>query len=69
MKRIACAFSVTQEFLDKIDVRAQSLGMSRSAYMVQVLRNDLLTDSSSFKVAMERGATYGKKKATGRKRS
>ena len=62
MKRIPCAFSVTRELLEKIDARAEALGLSRSAYIVQVVRRDLMSGSSSLKIVAEKKAEYGTKR-------
>ncbi len=67
MKRVACAFSVNREFLELIDARAESLGLSRSAYIVQVLRKELLSGSDSLSIVAEGRNDYGDTKA-GRKR-
>lgn len=61
MKRVACAFSVSREFLDLIDARARSLNLSRSAYIVQVLRKELLSGASGLNIVAERAATYSGK--------
>ena len=53
MSRIACAFSCQADFLKKIDQRARSLGMTRSQYIVQVLRQDLLTGNPNLSVISE----------------
>lgn len=62
MKRIPCAFSVSKELLEKIDARAEALGLSRSAYIVQIVRKDLMTGSSSLSIVAETKSEYGSKK-------
>ena len=62
MKRIPCAFSVTRELLEKIDARAEALGLSRSAYIVQIVRKDLASGSSGLRIVAEKKAEYGTKK-------
>ena len=62
MKRIPCAFSVTKELLEKIDARAEALGLSRSAYIVQIVRRDLASGSSSLRIVAEEKSEYGTKK-------
>lgn len=58
MKRIACAFSVSKEFLDQIDVRAKSLGLSRSGYIVQVLRKEIISGDQGLKIVAEEPVAY-----------
>ena len=58
MKRVPCAFSVSRDFLDVIDARAESLGLSRSAYIVQVLRKELASGSSQFSIVAEEPPVY-----------
>lgn len=62
MKRIPCAFSVTKELLEKIDARAEALGLSRSAYIVQIVRRDLMSGSSSLNIVAETKSEYGTKR-------
>ena len=69
MKRIPCAFSVAKELLEKIDARARALGMNRSAYIVQVVRMDLMSGSSGLNIVAEASAEYGTKKASRRKKA
>lgn len=54
-KKDSASFSCTKEMLAKIDQRAESLGLSRSAYLAQLVRKDLeaggglaITPSQSF---------------------
>ena len=61
MKRIACAFSVSREFLDQIDARADELGLSRSAYIVQVLRKELISGASQLSIVAETSTDYSVK--------
>lgn len=49
--RVPCAFSVEPEWLEKIDARCKSLGLSRSAYLLQLVRRDLLEGGDSFRLA------------------
>ena len=58
MSRVPCAFSCDVEFLKLIDARAASLGMNRSQYVVQVLRQDLLTGRPNLNVVAESKPTY-----------
>ena len=41
MARIPCSFSAQEDFLSKVDARAQDLGMKRSEYIVHALRMEL----------------------------
>ncbi len=59
MGRIPTAFSCDEEFLKLIDARAASLGMSRSHYIIQVLRSDLLEKSDGLNVVAEATTAYG----------
>ncbi|MBN1673918.1 MAG: hypothetical protein JXR37_22910 [Kiritimatiellae bacterium] len=69
MKRIPCAFSVSPDLLAKIDARAAALGLNRSAYIVQVVRSDLLGGDAALSIVAERRATYGTARArAGRRR-
>jgi metal-responsive CopG/Arc/MetJ family transcriptional regulator len=62
MARIPTAFSCDKEFLKRIDARAESLGMNRSQYIIQVLRKDLMEDSEGLNIVAESGTTsYGSK--------
>lgn len=62
MGRVPTAFSCDEEFLKLIDTRAASLGMSRSHYIIQVLRRDLLEQSGSLNIVAENGTAYESKK-------
>lgn len=66
--RVACAFSCQAEFLQKIDKRARSLGLSRSGYITQVLRQDLLSGSPNLSVVAQPEAETELKPSTGRKK-
>lgn len=59
MPRIPCAFSCSVEFLNLVDARAASLGMNRSQYVVQVLRQDLVTGKPNLNIVAEQAALYG----------
>ena len=59
MGRVPTAFSCDEEFLKLIDARAASLGMSRSHYIIQVLRRDLLEQSNGLNIVAESGSSYG----------
>ena len=59
MPRVPCAFSCSEEFLKIVDGRASSLGMNRSQYIVQVLRQDLITGRPNLNVVAEQAAVYG----------
>jgi len=61
MPRIPCAFSCSQDFLELVDQRAESLGMTRSQYIVQVIRQDLLTGQRNLSIVAEQAAVYGGK--------
>jgi len=50
MARIPCGFSCNPEFLALIDERAQSLGMNRSQYIVQVIRNEIARGGADLSV-------------------
>jgi len=67
MGRVPTAFSCDGEFLKLIDARASSLGMSRSHYIVQVLRRDLLEQSDGLNVVAESGVPYGRPRKNPRK--
>jgi len=58
MGRVPTAFSCDEEFLKLIDARATSLGMSRSHYIIQVLRRDLLDQSSNLSIVAEAPVPY-----------
>jgi len=58
MTRIPCAFSVNRELLEQIDARAKSLGMTRSAYIVHVVRNDLLRGAADLNIVAESPPSY-----------
>jgi hypothetical protein len=62
MGRVPTAFSCDEEFLKLIDARAASLGMSRSHYIIQVLRHDLLEQTGGLNVVAESGTAYGSKR-------
>lgn len=47
------ATQILEQFLNRIDQRARSLGMNRSQYIVQVLRQDLLTGKPNLSVLSE----------------
>ena len=53
MARIPCAFSVQEEFLVRIDARAEELGMKRSEYIVHALRRELHGMGGAFSVVAE----------------
>lgn len=59
MSRTACAFSCQKQFLDQVDQRAASLGMNRSAYIVQVLRQDLLSGKPNLNIMAGQMAIHG----------
>lgn len=61
--RIPCAFSVSEDFLKLIDARAKSLDLSRSAYIVQVLRKEILSGSTEMRIVAEEKGTYGSRRA------
>jgi hypothetical protein len=62
MGRVPTAFSCDEEFLKLIDARADSLGMSRSHYIIQVLRRDLLEQTGGLNIVAESGTTYESKR-------
>ena len=61
MGRIACAFSCLPEFLGKIDARARRLELSRSQYVVHVLRQDLIADGPELRIIAEPAAPTARK--------
>ena len=67
MSRIPCAFSCSKEFLEKVDARAESLGMNRSQYIVQVLRRELFSDTTELSIVAEERDAYTVKNASGDK--
>ena len=67
MSRVPSAFSCTREFLDMVDARAKSLGMNRSQYIVQVLRQDLLEGKRNLLVVGEDRTQYVTKKRAAKK--
>jgi hypothetical protein len=60
MSRVPCAFSCDEKFLKLIDERAASLGMKRSQYIVQVLRQELLTGAPNLNIVAEAHPGFGK---------
>lgn len=63
MGRVPTAFSCDEEFLNRINARAASLGMNRSQYIIQVLRRDLMEQSDGLNIVAETGSTpYGRRK-------
>lgn len=59
MSRTACAFSCQKEFLALVDERAKSLGLTRSAYIVQVLRQDILSGRPNLNILAGQMAING----------
>lgn len=53
MPRVPCAFSVQEDFLAMIDQRAKALGMKRSEYIVQVLRQEIFHGNPNLTIALE----------------
>ncbi|NKB23202.1 MAG: hypothetical protein GKR87_02200 [Kiritimatiellae bacterium] len=66
MTRIPCAFSCDKEFLAIIDERTNVLGMNRSQYIIQVLRNDIFDGQLTLKVVAEKKAKYRPDKKRGK---
>ena len=60
MARIPCAFSCSREFLTQVDRRAASLGMTRSAYIVQLLRQDIINGSPNLNIVGQNAIVPGK---------
>ncbi len=58
MARIPCAVSCTREFLALVDRRAASLGLNRSAYIIQVLRQDLFSGKPNLNIVAESHGEY-----------
>jgi hypothetical protein len=59
MSRIPSAFSCPKEFLAMVDQRAASLGMTRSAYIVQVLRQDIMTGKPNLSIISHHAVING----------
>lgn len=59
MSRAPCAFSCQRQFLAQVDQRADSLGMTRSAYIVQVLRQDILSGRPNLNIQAGQMAING----------
>lgn len=52
-----------KSFLNSFDARAASLGMSRSHYIIQVLRRDLLENNEGLNIVAETGtSSYSSKR-------
>lgn len=60
MARIPCAFSCSREFLVLVDRRAASLGMTRSAYIVQLLRQDIINGRPNLNIVGQNAVVAGK---------
>ncbi len=67
MKSQFCGFRCTEEFLKGLDARAQSLHMSRSQYIVQVLRQELATGRPNLNVIAEKRQSYRADRTSRRK--
>ena len=59
MSRVPCAVSCTKEFLEEVDRRARSLGMTRSAYIVQVLRQDIISGKPNLSIIAQQSVVNG----------
>ena len=59
MSRIPCAFSCQKEFLAMVDRRAASLGMNRTAYIIQLLRQDLMTGKPNLNIMSQQMVING----------
>jgi nitrate reductase assembly molybdenum cofactor insertion protein NarJ len=64
MARVPCAFSCSPEFLAAVDERAKSLGLKRSAYIVQVLRKELAERGQAFTIVAEQAGVYASQTGT-----
>lgn len=60
MARVPCAFSCPREFLTLVDQRAASLGMTRSAYIVQLLRQDIIHGRPNLNIIGQDAVVPGK---------
>lgn len=58
MTRIPCAFSCKKEFLDLVDKRAAALGMNRSAYIVQLLRQDIMSGKPNLNIISQQASIF-----------
>ena len=61
MKSEFCGFRCTEKFLEDIDARANSLHMTRSQYILQALRQEILSGGKSMSIVAEQAAVYGGK--------
>lgn len=59
MTRIPTAFSCSPELLKLLDDRAGSLGMKRSEYIVQLIRQDLATGRPNLSIVAETATVNG----------
>lgn len=59
MARIPCSFSAPEEFILRIDARAESLGMKRSEFIVHALRKELMESGHSFSIVAEQSQIGG----------
>ena len=51
-------FRVAPEFLQAMDARCEQLGMSRSSYILQVLRRELLRGTEDLRIVAEVKGKY-----------
>jgi len=76
-KKFSASFSCSTEFLAQLEARAESLGMTRSQYLTQLIRRDLdeAASGAEFRIAEDtkpatpfpapKAVTYPAKKAAG----
>lgn len=65
-KKESASFSCSKEFLEQLDQRASALGMSRTQYITQLIRQDLAAAAAgkTFQVAEDHGPFYGERKVS-----
>ena len=59
MKSEFVGFRCSEDFLQTVDERAASLGMTRSQYIVAVLRQDLVSGKPNLNIVGKKVAAYG----------
>lgn len=67
MKTKLCGFRCSAEFNALIEQRATELGLSKSAYITQVLRREILSEGGDFRVVREPRGQHMARKSSRKK--